>query len=222
MQLREDPAIGQRQRIGRRQRDVIGQAFVERGDEAQRVPKLVVEAARLVAFFFIEAQLLRFEAHLAQDPEAEAVGTVFLDQVHRVDGVAEALAHLAPLQIEDQRRDEHGRERDPAYDVQSHHHHARDPQEDDLAAGDHDLIGIPRLEFGRVVGPTEDREWPQRAREPRVERVGIARQVGRAVAFPSLAQRIFFRQRDDRVAVGRVPHRQLMAPPHLTRDVPIA
>ena len=89
-----------------------GKPFVERGDEAQRVPHLLVEAARFVALFFVEAQLLRLEPHLAQDAEAEAVGAVLLDEVHRVDRVAEALAHLAALQIEHQRRDEHGRERD--------------------------------------------------------------------------------------------------------------
>ena len=117
-----------RQPVGRRQPDLFRQAFFERSDEAQRIPQLVVEASRLVALFFIETQLLRFEPHLAQDAEAEPVGAVLLDQIHRVDRVAEALAHLAALQIEHQRRDEHGRKRHAPDEVQPEHHHARRPR----------------------------------------------------------------------------------------------
>ena len=113
-QFGEDPAVGQRELLARRQHVGAGQAFVERDGVAQRVPELGREALRLVAVALVEAQLLRLQAHLAQDAEARAVGAVLGHEIgHRVDRVAERFGHLAALHVEHQRRDEHRLERHP-------------------------------------------------------------------------------------------------------------
>ncbi len=158
---------------------------------------------------------------MPDDPETRGVGAVLRDQVHRIDRVVQALGHLPALQIEHQRRDKHLPERDVAGEPYAQHHHTTDPQKDDVAAGDHDLIRIPMFELGRPLGPAEDREGPEPARKPGVERVGIAPQFARAEALACQRERFFFGFGDDGVVVRRVPDGQAVAPPHLARDIPI-
>ncbi len=150
---------------------------------AERVPELVCKTPCFVAVALIEPKLLRLEPHLTQNAEACAVCTVICDQVDWVDDVSKALAHLAAVNVEDERRHEDRVKGNIPGEVHPEHHHARDPQENDLAARDHHLIGIPALHLGRGFGPAENRERPQSAREPRVERVRIAPQLVAAMRF---------------------------------------
>ena len=60
------------------------------------------------------------------------------------------------------------------HEVQAHHHHARDPEEDDVEAGDERAGWIKACELGRLVRPAERRERPQRRGEPGVEHVFVA------------------------------------------------
>src|SRR5207253_4158914 len=60
------------------------------------------------------------------------------------------------------------------HEVQTHHHHAGDPEEDDVEARHQGVGWVVALELRCLVRPTERREWPQRRREPGVEHVLVA------------------------------------------------
>src|SRR5271170_1299704 len=96
-------------------------------DVAGCVPELVCEASRFVAVALIETKLLGLEPHLAQNAEACPVRTVICDQVDWVDNISEALAHLAAVNIEYERRHEHRVKRNVPGEVHPEHHHARNP-----------------------------------------------------------------------------------------------
>ena len=87
---------------------------------------------------------------------------------------------------------------------------------------------VTRTEFGYQCtssgvgsGPSENRERPERTGKPRIERIRIAPNWGAAVPFPCDDERLVFGFGDDRQVVRRVPNGQLMAPPHLPRNVPV-
>ena len=97
-----------------------------------------------------------------------------------------------------------------AGEAQAHHHHARHPEEQDVARRREDVGGIERAQLGRVVRPAERRERPQRAGEPRVEHVGVA--------HPTLA----LGRLEPRIGVlAAIPDGDLVAPPQLPRDGPV-
>ena len=100
-------------------------------------------------------------------------------------------------------------EGDLAGELDAHHHHAGDPQEDDVAARDHRVGRVEGLELRGLVGPAKGRERPQRAGEPGVEHVGVtdpAVALGRGQADVGL--------------VVAVPDGDLVTPPQLARDAP--
>ena len=105
--------------------------------------------------------------------------------------------------------------------VQPHHHHAGDPEEDDVEAGDEDARRIIAFQFRRLVGPAERRERPQRRGEPSVEHVLVARQGHIALVFFTRrfeGFRLAFPDED--IAILVVPRRYPMAPPQLPRNTP--
>ena len=55
-----------------------------------------------------------------------------------------------------------------------HHHHPRDPEEDDVEAGHQGVGGKVLSQFGRVFGPAQRADRPQTGGKPGVEHVGIA------------------------------------------------
>src|SRR5579883_1973639 len=65
-------------------------------------------------------------------------------------------------------------ERHLAHEVEPHHHHPGDPEEDDVEAGDEHRSGVIALQLWRLVRPAHGREWPQRGGEPSVEHILIA------------------------------------------------
>ena len=65
-------------------------------------------------------------------------------------------------------------ERHLAGELEPHHDHARDPQEEDVARRREHVGRVEGAQLGRVLGPAERRERPQRGGEPRVEHVGVA------------------------------------------------
>ncbi len=84
-------------------------------------------------------------------------------------------------------------ERDLLHEMETHHHHAGDPEEDDVEAGDQHRGRIEALQLRRLVRPAERRERPQRRREPGVEHVLVARDLGRlAVMLVGFGLRLGF------------------------------
>ena len=58
-----------------------------------------------------------------------------------------------------------------AGEMQAHHHHPGDPEEDDVEAGDQGVGGIEPAQVLRLFGPAQGRERPQGGGEPGVEDV---------------------------------------------------
>ena len=81
------------------------------------------------------AHVLRLGRQIGQ-AEPQGVGPELLDHVDRVDAVALRFRHPLAVAVEDFGMDEHVVERHLAHVVQPGQHHPRDPQRDDVAAGD--------------------------------------------------------------------------------------
>ena len=110
--------------------------------------------------------------------------------------VALGLRHLLALLVRHQPVQVDGAERHLLHEVHAHHHHAGDPEEQDVPAGDQHAGRVVLRQLRRLVGPAERRERPQRRAEPGVEHVGIAlqrrrpcRSASRASAFASSSDR---------------------------------
>src|SRR5215472_342594 len=123
--------------------------------------------------------------------------------------------------------------------MQSHHHHPRNPEEDDVEAGDERTGRIEALQLRCLVGPAQGRERPQRGRKPRVEHILVAPDVfarearallrtGANIAASlsrelsdldamgkCVCDRIIFRLGNEYFAIRSIPGRYLMSPPDL-------
>ena len=67
--------------------------------------------------------------------------------VERVDDVALRLRHLGAALVAHQRVDVDGAKRDFVHEMEAHHHHARDPEEDDVEAGHQRVGGIEAVKL---------------------------------------------------------------------------
>ncbi len=139
-----------------------------------------------------------------------------LDEIERVDDVALHLAHLLAGLVDDEPVEQDAPERRLAHEVQAEHHHARDPEEEDVVAGLEIAGRVELLERVGGLGPAERRERPEGAREPGVEHVGVLRPARRPRVHSGgpLA-------RDLDLAVRAVPRGDLVPPPELPRDAPV-
>ena len=81
--------------------------------------------------------------------------------VERVEDVAFRLRHLLALVVADEAVDVYLPERHLAGEVHAEHHHARDPEEDDVEARHQDARRVVRLEFARPLRPAERGDRPQ-------------------------------------------------------------
>ena len=206
----EDPALLERRRLLRR----LG-ALGGGDDQPGRVPQLVRELRALVDRRVREAHVLG--ERVLQQPVARGVGAVALDQLERVDAGAERLRHPPAVRSEHRRVDDHVAERHLAEQLEPGEDHPVLPEADDLPGGRLQVAGIEVAEILGVVRPAESRERPERRREPRVEHVGLALELLRA----ALGARFRLGLGHGHVAVGAVPHGQLVAPPELARDAPV-
>jgi hypothetical protein len=157
---------------------------------------------------------------LQQSLEGDAV-----DHVERIDGVALRLGHLVAFGVAHDGIDVHVAERSLAGELQGRHDHARDPEEDDVVAGDEHRrreIEAPLAFELRLVGPAERGEGHQRRREPGIEHIRIARGVGdRLPGRFGVRLRLGEVAPHERRSIGGVPRRNLVAPPELARDAPV-
>ena len=93
--------------------------------------------------------------------ESQGVGPVGVDDVQRVDPVAQALGHLAALSVLDHGVDEHVAEGGGVEAVLAHHDHAGDPEGDDLTGGDQGVARVEGLQLRRLIRPSHRTERPQ-------------------------------------------------------------
>ena len=186
-----------------------------RDDQARDVPELVGELAPLLDGAVGEAHVLG-RGHLEQ-AVAHRVGALLRDHLERVDAGAEALGHAPSVGGEHRRVDDHILEGHLADQLQAGEDHPVLPQADDLARRRLQVAGVEAAQVGRLVGPAEGGERPQRRGEPGVEHVLAAGQPLRSADGAGFGCALFDRQ----VAVGALPDRQLVAPPELARDAPV-
>ena len=148
--------------------------------------------------------------------EAGGIGTILVYQFKRIDNVPLGLAHLLALFVADQGMHIDGMERLFLEEFETHHHHAGDPEEDDVKTGDEHISGIVAAQFSRVLWPAQSRERPQRRREPGVEHVFVACQ-GNRFAVMGVRQSLSFLSRggNKRFLVWTIPGRDLVTPPKL-------
>ena len=122
-----------------------------------------------------------------------------------------------------------------AHKVDTRHHHARDPEEDDILGGYEIARRIELVEIGSLLRPAESRERPKPRAEPGVENVGILlkvgeRQSGIARLDLRLLERLLSGLGDKHQLLFPIPNspfpakricRNSMPPPKLTRNAPI-
>jgi hypothetical protein len=217
-QSRQDPAVLDRDRSDRRPRARVH----PEEDQAGGVPQLVHEREALSDSVLTEADVLR-RGHREKAP-AQRVGAVggevaallehggpwpALDQIERVDPGAQGLGHPPSVGSLDDGVDVDVGEGDLPHELQPHHDHSRDPEEDDVAGRDEHVGRIEGAQLRGLIGPPERGERPQRAREPRVEHVRIT--------LPALPLR--WREPDVGL-LPAIPDRQPVTPPELARDDP--
>ncbi len=89
-----------------------------------------------------QADVLGFGGHLSER-ESEGVGAVEVDDFDGIDAVAFGFAHALALAVEDEGIDGDVVEGDVLHVVEAGHHHAGDPEGDDVAGGDEDTRWIP-------------------------------------------------------------------------------
>ena len=111
-------------------------------------------------------------------------------------------------------------ERHVVHELQAHHDHPGDPEEDDVEARDQDRGRIKGPQPLGVLGPAEGTEGPERGAEPGVEhvRVLLQRKVGRQRVGVA---HLLLGAADIDIALGVVPGRNTVTPPDLTADAPV-
>ena len=88
---------------------------------------------------------------IASRPKRTASAPWALDHVQRVDAGAQRLAHPPAVGRLDDRVHVDVRERDVARELEAHHHHAGDPQEQDVARGREHVGRVEGAQLGRVA-----------------------------------------------------------------------
>ena len=235
--LAQDPAV-ERFAHARRIEALDPEAAVDLG-EARGVPELGREVAVALDPRFAELDVPALRRHRGKR-EPQRIGAEAVDEVERVDDVALRLRHLRPLLVAHEGVDVDVAEGDLRHEMKPHHHHPRDPEEDDVEAGDQRVGRIEAPELRRLLRPAERREGPQSRGEPGVEhvlvageRLGQARGIacervrfglGQGAALDAVGQRrgkgrVLGLLDKDR-APGRIPGRNLVAPPELARNAP--
>lgn len=113
--------------------------FIDEGlDEAGDIPEFITEIAAGDDGILGEG-LVHAGGAAAENTEAEGVGAVFRNHVHRIDDVAFALGHFLAVSVENEAMEINFAEGNFTGDVKAHHNHAGDPGEEDVGAGFHDV-----------------------------------------------------------------------------------
>src|SRR5215204_5049680 len=87
--------------------------------------------------------------------QSGCVNAKLVEHVYRIHSVHLGLRHALALAVEDCSRDENVGKRLLADKLCPHHHHARHPEEDDVATRDQDRSRIKSFQIVGFVGPTE-------------------------------------------------------------------
>ena len=109
----------------------------------------------------------------------------------------------------------------PIHEMNAHHHHPGDPEEDDIRSRDQHIAGIVFLKLRRFLRPANRGKRPKRAGKPGIQHILIARQRhGCAVFRARRCLSFFFGMGNENLAIRRIPGGDLVAPPKLAGNAP--
>ena len=106
--------------------------------------------------------------------KAQGIRAILVNKIERIDHIALGFGHLRALLVADKGVDIDRMKRFTFHKVIAHHHHAGDPEEDDVEACNEHVSRIIPSKLGCCIRPAECRERPKCGREPRIEHVFIA------------------------------------------------
>mmetsp|Transcript_6766 Transcript_6766/g.16439 ORF Transcript_6766/g.16439 Transcript_6766/m.16439 type:complete len:545 (-) Transcript_6766:224-1858(-) len=154
-----------------------------------------------------------------------------LNDLDRINHIAQGFAHLAAILVPDHRVQENGIERQLVCQREPHHDHPRDPEEQNIVPG---FQHRRRIKLGKVhrlrLGPPKHRERKEPRREPRIQHILILNQlVDRNLApelLLGLKQRVLLcathKPLLHALRIERLVRGNPMAPPQLPRNAPVA
>ena len=96
-----------------------------------------------------------------------------VNEIKWIQYVALGLGHLLAVLVANQAVNINFVKRHIAHELDAHHDHACDPEENDVEAGDEHITGIKLIKRIRLLGPAKRTEWPERRREPRVQDIFV-------------------------------------------------
>ena len=211
--LRQNPLVLHSQ-LFRKLNLVNGQIHL---DKAGCIPDLIAEVAACLDTCLRIAHIISGRVAGCKR-EAQCIRTVLLNDLQRVNAVAQRFGHLASLLIADQTVNINRLERNFLHVLHAGEDHAGNPEEDDVISGDQRVRRIEVLQLLGLVRPSKRGERPQRGREPGVQNVFFLMDVGAAALR---ADRDVFLGDRHLTAVVAIVCRNLMTPPQLTGDAPV-
>ena len=195
----------------------------ERGEgEAQRIGAERRDAVRKL----LARRLLDGRLHLRLHQAGGALGEQLIerdavDDVERVDDVALGLRHLLAVVVADEAVDVDLAKRHLARELEAHHDHAGDPEEDDVEAGHQHRGRVVGLERRASRSGQPCVENGQSAEENHVSSTSSSwRNATRGVDAVRGA-RLRLAARDVPAALLVVPGGNAVAPPELAADAPV-
>ena len=171
--LADDPAVGGGFRRGRGALGRVTLPDAVHLGKAAGVPELGAEIPVSRNALRVELQHATERGH-GRIGKAQGIGAVFVDDLQRVDDVAQGLGHLLALGVADEAMEIDGVEGDILDHGKLHHHHPGDPEEDDVEAGDQHGGREILLQLRRLFRPAQRPDGPETGGEPGVQHVGIA------------------------------------------------
>ena len=167
----DDPPVDRA--AGRRRFQCLARANPITLAEPRRVPQLGGEVAIAFDAPLIHLHVAALAFHRRHE-EAQRVGAILVDEAQRIDHVALGFGHLRPVGGAHEAVEIEPLPRVLARHRLSHHHHPRIPEEQDVEAGDEEVVGVVAGEELGLLRPAERGERPQRGGEPGVEDVLVA------------------------------------------------
>src|ERR1019366_1538916 len=136
----------------------------------------------------------------------------------RIDHIAFRLGHFLFLCIANHSGDVDLAKWNIAHELEARHHHAGDPEENDVVSSHQEMPGIERLQIVCLFRPAESGKRPELRTEPGIENVRILTQLRRTALRTAIEVAA---RNGHRAALVAVPGRYAVSPPQLTRNAPI-